>query len=170
MHATELAHKRPALTAQHRENFRKLADYVLNLPDDYKGFSMVDYCRTIAPPVSTGRSRDWQPQQAKNVVEKHKCGTSACMLGHGPAAGISAEEYPTWGKYADAKFGCNPHNSTEKLNLWSWAFSGEWTYHAPTRADAAMRIKYLLDYGLPKTFQRPSSRWAAIVAASYEVK
>ena len=108
MHATELAHKRPALTAQHRENFRKLADYVLNLPDDYKGFSMVEYCRTIAPPVSTGGSRDWQPQQAKNVVEKHKCGTSACMLGHGPAAGIAPRNTQHGGSTRTQSLGVTP--------------------------------------------------------------
>ena len=164
MHATELAHKRPALTAQHRENFRKLADYVLNLPDDYKGFSMVDYCSSRRQDTFL----DIALWEAKKTLADNECGTTACMLGHGPSAGIPpSREGMDWCAYA-ADFGCQPEGGTR--SLWNWAFSGEWTYCAPTRADAAMRVHYMLDYGIPENFRNPGREWAELVKESYEVK
>ena len=164
MHALQTKHITPNLTAQQKRKLLKLANYVINLPENYRKFNMRNYCSSRRQDTFL----DIALWEAKKTLADNECGTTACMLGHGPSAGIPpSREGMDWCAYA-ADFGCQPEGGTR--SLWNWAFSGEWTYHAPTRADAAMRVHYMLDYGIPEHFRNPSREWAELVKESYEVK
>ena len=82
---------------KHRDNLLKLADYLATLPDDYEQFDMTEYMA----------ERDGTYWEALNIYERSKpvCGTVACAVGHGPAAGIRVYDDVDWSDYADRVFG-----------------------------------------------------------------
>lgn len=167
MHASQIPHRKSNLTKCQRANLRKLAAYVLSLPEDYKPFNMRTY---LTVKGLKGRAfEDSFPSQAKEALGAHTCGTTACLLGHGPSAGIlpTGAALQDWADYA-AYFGCHPVGKTRPL--WKWVFGGVWQECAPTIEDAAMRVQYLLDYGIPVDFNHASPGWAALVNESYEIK
>ena len=57
-----------------KENLTKLRDYLAALPDDYENLEMSCFAKNSSI-------------AAKSTPETG-CGTPACMVGHGPAAGI----------------------------------------------------------------------------------
>jgi len=59
------------------ENLRKLADFLRALPEDYDNFVMVTFFE--------GSLTDY-------LATKNVCGTPACALGHGLAAGIDTKQ------------------------------------------------------------------------------
>lgn len=60
-----------------RSNLEKLAAYLETLPVDYQHFSMRSYLTKDGSYVS-------YPEEANTAID---CGTIACAVGHGPAAG-----------------------------------------------------------------------------------
>lgn len=113
-----------------RDNLKKLADYLLALPDDYHDFDMGVFCKI------PGTEREFGPSETV-----HQCGTVGCALGHGPVAGIRPG--PTdldWRDYCLNQF---------ELHWWSdeaeWCFGGEWSLIDDTPQGAGKRILWLLD-------------------------
>lgn len=130
------------ITNAQERNIRKLSDYALNLPEDYKHFDMALYCKSsdvVSP----------QPRDAKGIMgatcSTNECGTAGCLLGHGPIAGIKPAEGDNWTIYALNRFGMDYWASME----WEWCFGTSWPNNA---SDGALRLLYLLDYGIPKRF------------------
>ena len=142
------------MNARHRKNLRKLANYVLNLPDDYEHFSMSFYL--------IGKAGVFDPEEAKAAILT--CGTTGCLLGHGPSAGISPRGCSGWWEYASAKFGLLTHGRP-----WRWCFGGSWDAVDNTPRGGALRILYMLDYGIPEGFGYPDENWIPLYMNAYEV-
>lgn len=113
------------VTDQQRANLKKLALYVWhNVPQAQ--FDMRDF-------------------SADGPMENHKCGTVACMVGHGPAAGISPVGFSAWNTYSFARF-CLLGNQ------WTWMFGGAWKRADNTPKGGAQRIFYALKHGVPESW------------------
>ena len=81
-------------TPKQRANLAKLADYLDALPDDYERFDMDDFHDSASlDEVIAGRPIS--------------CGSAACAIGHGPAAGIRrhSSDMGCWFDYAIRVFG-----------------------------------------------------------------
>jgi hypothetical protein len=115
-----------------RANLEKLAAYLEQLPEDYTHFDMRMFF-----------TRDGTDRPYWDATLAGDCGTVACAIGHGPAAGITiATETADWLDYGQKAF---------KLDLdeWRWCFTGGWVSVDNTPHGAAKRIRQLLDHGLP---------------------
>lgn len=97
---------------------------------------------------------DWY----RNVGFKsiNDCGTVGCALGWAPFVdGLEPieSEYGLrdldWRTYSERITGF----STES-DEWYWCFSDEWQYVDNTPKGAAKRIRYLVNYGLPKNWEK----------------
>lgn len=141
------------LTRTQRSNLAKLADYLESLPEDYSHFEMRDYAGL----------RETDPVLVKYARENGgvaQCGTVACAVGHGPAAGIlfrrKADFYTRadgtsvllWEPYS-ARF--VPRDGDEELEF-DWAFGSPWAFADNHHWGAAARIRYLLKHGVPEDF------------------
>lgn len=118
-----------------RANLLKLADYLATWKETEKDkFNMLSYAR--------------QQRRGRGIIgptsycdATKTCGTVACALGHGPAAGIDPDGIQTWPTYSYNKFGLSSFSI-----LWTYAFGSEW-YFIPgqdTARAAAMRIYIVL--------------------------
>jgi len=128
------------LTQEQLTNLATLAVYLEKLPIDYQHFRMSTYY---------SGSND---EEYVVCEEPMTCGSVACAVGHGPAAGICAP-YPDigWNDYAGLFTG-NIYASTESNACYNWCFSGRWAMIDDTHRGAAARIRYLLDKGVPEGF------------------
>lgn len=124
-----------------RDNLAQLADYLDALPPDYDRFWMDVYCIG--------------------------CGTVACALGHGPAAGIGApSEDPysivrapifSWPRYCEQHF-FGPDEADGQI--WRFLFGPEWACIDNSPQGAAARIHHVIKHGMPMaSFERGSPMW-----------
>lgn len=145
------------LTPRRRENLLKLANYLEKLPRNYQHFEMADFI---------DRNGEYDLDERIAEYARHnggvdKCGTVACAVGHGPAAGIlfppRAERFwergrPNWVRYTLEFFLGGDTTSTPEFN---WMFGGDWTKVDNHHYGAAARIRYVLaDRPLPKRYGR----------------
>src|SRR5688500_13801651 len=82
---------RVLLGTEQISNLARLADYLSRLPRDYRHFAMQDFLVVPSGPDFLGpvRARCVEAEYARTgSTEGWTCGTAACALGHGPAAGI----------------------------------------------------------------------------------
>jgi hypothetical protein len=109
------------------ENLQKLATYLRSLPADYQEFDMEVYAsdNSFAHPLS--------------------CGTAGCAIGHGPNAGIAAQDQEEWEDYSRRVFAI-----TADADEWDWCFGWYWAHTDNTPLGAAQRIEWLLQNGLPE--------------------
>lgn len=120
---------------KHRENLLKLADYLDTLPDDYKQFDMSEYML-----VRDGDGDYWEtldPYERSKPV----CGTVACAVGHGPAAGIRLYGDLDWTDYAERVFG------KMRCDDFQYMFGPEWLCYDNTPKGAASRIRTFVSLG-----------------------
>jgi hypothetical protein len=135
------------LTETHRENLTKLADYLESLPYDYSHFNMSMYSNmSKADELRYGKENGGLDKYESSVAWSG-CGTAACALGHGPAAGVLIRDEDTspflnWNIYA-RRF------VPPTLTYWSWVFDGVWSVRDGHHYGAAARIRYLLHHGAP---------------------
>lgn len=114
-------------TPEQIANCRKLIAYLRTLPAEYPDFEMSDF-------TTAGGDEAHLPA----------CGTAACAVGHGPAAGVAPEDGESWFGYSTRCF------MNEESDEWHWCFSGGWARTDNTAHGAADRIEWLIDRGLPK--------------------
>lgn len=147
------------LTELQRSNLDKLATYLESLSEDYNHFDMATYM------YGFGHSIDTLIHYVKHNGGVDSCGTTACAVGHGPAAGIffSDEELEpdgiaseiNWNLYAANNFvGGDTHTQTPEYH---WCFGGSWVWHDNHHYGAAARIRYMLAHGVPKDFNHSMS-------------
>lgn len=136
-----------------RENLEKLASYLEGLPADYDHFEMATYFRQDRRTIN-------DPLQAPLAGA---CGTVACAIGHGPAAGIPAEETAMegWEDYSDRVFELSCNEET-------WCFSSCWRWVDNTPHGAAKRIRYMLERGVPSDSDYQRRGWAPYMFAKEE--
>jgi hypothetical protein len=115
-----------------RVNLEKLAAHLEKLPEDYTNFDMRMFF-----------TRDGTDRPYWDATLAGDCGTVACAIGHGPAAGITiATETADWLDYGEKAFEL-------ALDEWDWCFSGHWCEVDNTPHGAAKRIRYFLEHGVP---------------------
>lgn len=122
-----------------RENLLILAEYLEDLPDDYEHFDIWGYYS------------GWDYRQYISGASSMSCGTVACVVGHGPSAGLtltddemlsiySPSDGITWERYCWKVF----ELKSDSIK-WSWLFDSLWVDIDNTPKGAAARIRYLLD-------------------------
>jgi hypothetical protein len=149
------------LTRTNRNRLAKLADKLESLPLRYKHFNMniyIDYTNLQAARV-----------YAQKNGGVNQCGTVACALGHGPAAGVFfpktmiGDRYRfdfdsaglDWRGYATLFIG----DKTNQDPIWHWLFGGAWEGCDNHHYGAAARIRYVLaDLPLPEAFLKSVAR------------
>lgn len=132
-------------TQQQRFNLHKLADYLDSLPADYEHFGMQTYYSGpgvfVAHDLYVNAPRDFFTV----------CGTVACALGHGPAAGIPFTERDFGECIGERTTGAIDFDKyMEKFtgdDAWEWLFSDEWAEVDNHHYGAAARIRFVLDKG-----------------------
>lgn len=104
----------------HRNNLQTLADYLSALPHDYDHFDMGVYFARQREVTSYGDDEEDDVYYAEEMTvhevldnpglaPDYECGSAACAVGHGPAAGIPVSVNDNeWSNYADRVFGTNP--------------------------------------------------------------
>ena len=117
-----------------RNNLRKLVKFLQALPEDYEGLCMGIYAE--------------DETDAAHATPEHPCGTPACLVGHGPSAGIplleseyDREGMPKWGCYVDRVFVYE--------NDWyafSFMFAEDWPNSI---AEGVARIEMVLNHSVP---------------------
>ena len=112
------------LTSERRANLETLASYLESLPPDYGKFNMRHWFR------SSGHNRisEFEYGTTGCIIKEGDCRTSACALGHGPAAGILVgheEMLPGNSKIDWAEYGSR-FCSTSDSGMWGWFFGGVW--------------------------------------------
>jgi len=104
------------LQPEHIANITKVRDYLQTLPRDYKHFDMGTFFQLywdVPGKVST----------LTPILLETECGSSACIIGHGPSAGIPPLEDEYWGAYCRRVFGVTPAEPT--VHIWNYLFSPE---------------------------------------------
>lgn len=137
-----------------RDNLLKLADYLDSLPADYEHFHMEEFM-LLGAEGTEETSVDFAdlPLSEDTLT---KCGSAACMIGHGPSAGIGIEflrenQNIGWQVYGRKVFGTS-HGTNE--DVFTWLFGHQWAGIDNTHRGGAARIRYFLEHGLP-TYQYP---------------
>lgn len=113
-------------TPQQRQNLAVLSDYLRNLPEDYGQFSMDNYANNDANP---------------DEVDTNECGTIACAVGHGPAAGLKPEPGMDWDDYEQKMFGVGLMREDDLHQAWVYMFGPN---HPDDATEAADRIQTYL--------------------------
>ena len=139
------------LSRDQRHNLAVLADYLERLPADYAYFDMYNYLSADEADLC-----DQQHYALHNGgLGQLGCGTAACAVGHGPAAGVlfSLDELEDedgdldWERYA-LRF-CPAATDPEQA-VFTFLFGSNWKYSDNTVHGAAARIRYVLaDQPLP---------------------
>ena len=120
---------------KHRDNLLKLADYLDKPPDDYEQFHMAEYM---------GEHEKGRLIMTFSIEEMSKpaCGTVACAVGHGPAAGIRVYGDTDWSSYSDRVFG-----EFLEDDSWDYMFGSIWSRYDNTPKGAAARIRTCVALG-----------------------
>lgn len=124
-----------------KENLLKLADYLDSLPADYTHFHMGTYLKMDG----------WEPELGEidtDIIPYEACGTVACAIGHGPAAGFPIlDKHEDWDAYCLEHFGLDANEA--QGCPWDWCFSSFWKSYDNTHTGAVRRIRYLVEHGAP---------------------
>lgn len=126
------------------KNLTKLRDYLMSLPRNYKDFNMESFMviddrelyMLSGEPMNIDDFRDY----AVPII--NGCGTVACAVGHGPAAGIKARKSESWNNYANRTL---IEDGDCEYDIWDWCFSETWAWLDNHHYGAARRISYLID-------------------------
>ena len=100
------------LNTSQRENLKKLVRFLEALPEDYDRLRMYQWA--------------YNNYGAAHATPEHPCGTPACLVGHGPSAGIpflpdefGALGHPIWRRYARRAFASEQDGLTFMIgNSW----------------------------------------------------
>lgn len=136
------------LTDEQKQNCTILADYLESLPEDYRHFNMTRWMGL--PPWDKDVAR-----YARHNGGVASCGTVACAVGHGPAAGLLFEpDELEW--FGDEVYKVCWHEYSKRFVPrggdeleFCWCFSSWWALHDNHHWGAAARIRYLLECGEP---------------------
>lgn len=160
---------RSPLTPARRARLDKLATYLESLPKRYRHFGMAEFVGGVA-------DGDALIRYAAENGGVTSCGTVACAVGHGPAAGVLAplsvvkkfqkarcifERADGW--FAYARLFVGPETGCK--SAFEWCFGGSWVSHDDGHRGAAARIRYLLDQGSPpQGFLFGAGKWKRLYA------
>jgi len=131
------------------ENLNILADYLDKVsPDSFnmREFYMDKYGKSLG---------------ISDAPLSHECGSAACAVGFGPAAGIKVPETADgWMHYSCIVFFNKPNGylGFGKDNLWDYLFSSNWGNRTDPQ-DTARRIRYMIskNFVVPDNFREQIS-------------
>ncbi len=142
------------------QNLLRLARYLRGLPADYAQFEML-YFASI-----TDGEFETQPDEAYDVTGS--CGTVACAVGHGPAAGIANLPSEAWEDYGLRVFGvgwlASGEDNLGRCLRFDVLFSPYWHQIDNTPRGAAARILHCLQNPEPESL---SSFYSMTDASAY---
>jgi hypothetical protein len=157
------------LTPARRWRLNLLADYLEALPADYAHFDMAHYVTAEGLSVVNYAVHN-------GGLPIDGCGTAACAVGHGPAAGILMPKHLAetmtgdrfcpkdkiaWERYASLFVGDEAGNAF----MFDWLFASDWVFVDNGHLGAAARIRYLLAHGKPPTeFDDVGDEWLPLYA------
>lgn len=157
------------LTKAQRTRLDKLATYLEGLPKGYRHFDMETFIR--------GADRAAEAQYARKNGGVNSCGTAACAVGHGPAAGIfvpskwieriDADYWDVrWSKYSTLFIGSREgYPDAPPFTLFEWLFGETWSEFDNHHYGAAARIRWTLaNGGYPSDFDEPAHRFRKFYA------
>ena len=123
------------LTEEHKKNLLLLADGLEGIPQEF--FDMGWY-----------RS---EGEITKNLTD---CGTVGCALGWGPFIKGIAPKEEHYGNYVGLYFEryTKMFMSSTYSPAWQWCFASRWRHTDNTATGAALRIRELVNNGLPITW------------------
>jgi hypothetical protein len=135
-------HIDPGLSGAQEDNFVVVARHLI-LATRAPGWRAERFMPgTEALDLETGE--ELLPQQ---VVERAGF-VQTDLLGYGPLAGLAPLADETWPQYQLRVFGAAMDSPLE-----GWLFSSVWWRTDPSAVGAAMRLLYVLDYGVPGDWQ-----------------
>lgn len=183
------------ITDRRRANLTKLADYLESLPEDYQHFDMEKFfdhygeCnlasgidQAVVEAAALAHTDVFAPEALEQTLFAtspdrflNNCGTVACALGHGPAAGIPLAKSHIATKRIkgqtivtgiDFESYCKLFTRGETQPEWDFLFSGDWKGVDDHHWGAAARIRYLLDNeSVPGHYDFLWGTWELIVYA-----
>lgn len=136
-------HHHPALSREQQENFVALAKHLVLLVVEGERYERAEFdISETALDLTTG------DQLLPDQVGAHD-GPLACgVLGHAVRAGLKALPGETWRDYQARVLGAEFDSPLE-----DWLTSVWWRKTDGTADGAAMRLMYVLDYGVPGDFE-----------------
>lgn len=150
------------LTKAQRARLNKLATYLEGLPKRYRKFSMATYAGNMLP----------KKQARYAEFNGGFCGTAACAVGHGPAAGVLMPPKLV-AQFAEVRRGDDTGDIWHQysklftggdMQVFHWLFVAHWARYDNTPRGAAARIRYFLERGLPGGFAYADPRWLPLYA------
>ena len=137
-------HLHPALSKEQQENYVRLAKHLVLLVVEGALYERAEF--DISETALCLMTGDWlQPEQ----VAAHD-GPLACgVLGHGVRAGLKALPNEDWLAYQARVLGAAFDSPLE-----SWIASALWRGTDGSAEGAAMRLMYVLDYGVPGDWEQ----------------
>ena len=131
-------HIDPGLSREQAANFVKLARHLV-IASQAEAWNPLHFdIGHAAVDLMTG------DELAPDQVARHGAPMMCGLLGFGPQAGIAALPGEDWRGYQERVLGAAFDSPLE-----DWLFSSLWRGTDNTPAGAAMRMKYVLDYGVP---------------------
>jgi len=160
--ATMTKHKELEATEEQRANLDKLATYLEALPEGYDHFDMRWYFEALDDfdalddfeALGLTPDTDIVALSSGRCTTEHLnvCGTVACAIGHGPAAGVAPQGGEGWSDYTIRAFGDGENDTSDRdtrVGVYTWAFHEAWAHYDNTPLGAAQRIRYALKHGVP---------------------
>lgn len=136
-------HIHPTLSREQQENFVTLGRHLVRLADDPRYDSAEFDINHTALDLTTG-------EYLTPVQTAAHAGPLACnLLGHAARAGLKPIPEEDWPAYQLRILGAE-HDSP----LEDWLLSFFWWKQDSTSVGAALRLMYVLDYGVPADFEQ----------------
>lgn len=166
------------LTRTQKRNLAQLATYLEGLPADYQHFDMESYfdhtgscgledagltSEVITAAFDRGHIEDSAEAKRDTLYANDiarflgNCGTTACAIGHGPAAGVALRKKEIQSarvKGVTVVTGIDFHAYMARFGVpdawgsaWSWLFCADWQSTDNSHYGAAARIRFLLKHG-----------------------
>ena len=130
-------------------NLTVLADYLEGVDDNFFDMGSFFYRRNTS--FSELIKTETTYALTGNLPE---CGTTACALGYGPAAGFPMTKAESkrlnWPGYCERVFSLSLGYTNRE---WFWCFSANWARTQPTAKEAAARIRTLITTGVPDDYE-----------------
>ena len=125
-----------------RENLKILSDGLLGIIPPIDDISNVKFDMESYTEIHKAN----YPLHFRNPEIKMKtCGSAGCAIGWAPFFGIEKHLNEDWTDFSERVFGLDNSSKT-----WDYLFAGDWMDVDNTREGAGLRIKYVLEYGLPE--------------------
>jgi hypothetical protein len=131
-------HVHTPLTREQQENFVRLARHLVMASQS------AEWDPTLFDMSYTAQDLTSGDDLAPDRVAEHQGALICGLLGHAPRAGIAALAGETWTAYQARILGAEKDSPLE-----DWLLSHWWSKSDNSPVGAAMRLMYVLDYGVP---------------------